>query len=162
LGPTSTVGVQALIVGRDLRGSAIEQPACRETAGARADGFVTRRRTDRLEPRPFAVAHQETAMTTEITVTGADIAAVAAKLDTLDGLTDQDRHALAAVFALAHEGLGDDVEGFALNAYRGADVSLNFTMPAPSENAILIGLLKTGAPNGIIAVRKAGGTQQEY
>jgi hypothetical protein len=101
-------------------------------------------------------------MTTDITVTGADIEAVAAKLETMDGLTDTDRNAMAAVFALAHEGLGGDVEGFALNAYRGADVSLNFTLPAPSENAILIGLLKTGAPNGIIAVRKAGKEQQDF
>jgi hypothetical protein len=54
------------------------------------------------------------------------------------------------------------VEGFALNAYRGSDVSLNFTMPAPSQNAILIGLLTTGAPNGINFARKAGEGQKEF
>ena len=103
-------------------------------------------------------------MSDDITVTNEDLEALATKLERMDDLTEKDQHALAALFAMAHEGFSSEVEGFALNAYLPGDsMSLNFTMPAgDGQQGILIGLLKNGAPNGIIAVRKAGGGQPSF
>ena len=88
---------------------------------------------------------------TDVQITGADIEAVAGKLDTMaDAFTDTERAALYAVFRLAGASIlgaeGDaegDVEGFALNAYRNA--SFAFTL-GPNEG-ILIGL-NQGAVGG--------------
>jgi hypothetical protein len=103
-------------------------------------------------------------MSEAISVTTEDLEALATKLEDREDLTEKDQHALAALFAMAHEGFSSEVEGFALNAYLpGDNMSLNFTMPAgQGQQGILIGLLKNGAPNGIIAVRKAGGNQQSF
>ena len=72
-------------------------------------------------------------MSTSVTVTHADIAEVATKLDGGDQLTDKDRDTLAAVFALAGEMLAPDVEGFA-SARAAIDCcNINFTKPDTSS-----------------------------
>lgn len=75
----------------------------------------------------------------DVQITGADIEAIATKLDGMD-FTDEERAALAAVFQIAGStisGLDDsDVEGFALNAYRNA----SFSFSLADSQGILIGL----------------------
>lgn len=86
---------------------------------------------------------------TEIQISGADIEAVAGKLDGMaDAFTDVERAALYAVFRMAGatiSGVDDDgdVEGFALNAYRNS--SFAFTL---NPNEGIQGGLNQGVQGG--------------
>ncbi len=92
-------------------------------------------------------------MTEVLTVTGADLESLVGRLDELSGsFSDRERAVLAALVALAGDGIaaGDDVQGFAFDAFSPSSFSLNFLPSAvpdagqPGANSYLIGLLRKG------------------
>lgn len=70
-------------------------------------------------------------MSDDLIFTGAEVEALAAKLDGIDGLTDRERRLLTGVFFIAGQSVGDgnaDVSGFMPTAVE--NVSLNFANTA--------------------------------
>ena len=91
-------------------------------------------------------------MTDDITVTVADIESLAAKLEGLEILDDQERAALTSVFLLAGQAVSyraDDVSGFSLNFAKGSTQLLNFTRPGELLPAVKGGGLINGFSWGL-------------
>ena len=91
-------------------------------------------------------------------MTGVELHALVGKLATMsESFSDQEQAALAALVALAGDGLAaqSDVEGFQ-QGFGGAGFAYGALVPAVQTNGVLIGLLRSGTP-GLGVVRFDGG-----